>query len=161
MVQSIRLTLEQFTEVLSQLPEDVYIMPCPELSNATIGQHSRHIIELFQCLISGYGLGTVCYDNRKRNKQTEEDLPFALTQIREIHEAIDLPDLGLNVQYQLNNSDILIPSNYRRELMYNLEHLIHHEALIKVAITSMTEVAIPESFGVAPSTLQYRKECAQ
>jgi hypothetical protein len=45
--------------------------------------------------------------------------------------------------------------------MYNLEHLIHHEALIKVAITSMTEVAIPESFGVAPSTLQYRKECAQ
>jgi len=136
-------------------------MPCPELSNATIGQHSRHIIELFQCLISGYGLGTVCYDNRKRNKQTEEDLSFALTQIREIYKAIDLPDLGLNVQYHLNNSDILIPSNYRRELMYNLEHLIHHEALIKVAITSMTEVAIPESFGVAPSTLQYRKECAQ
>ena len=45
--------------------------------------------------------------------------------------------------------------------MYNLEHAIHHHALIKVGLKIMTKIELPESFGVAPSTIQYRKVCAQ
>ncbi|MEM9648432.1 MAG: hypothetical protein AAF969_08120, partial [Bacteroidota bacterium] len=48
-----------------------------------------------------------------------------------------------------------------REVMYNLEHTIHHHALIKVGIQFFTDIPLPESFGVAPSTLQHRQACAQ
>jgi len=46
-------------------------------------------------------------------------------------------------------------------MMYNLEHIIHHQALIKVAINQLSDFVVSDSFGVAPSTLQYRKECVQ
>jgi hypothetical protein len=54
-----------------------------------------------------------------------------------------------------------LDSNYYREVMYNLEHTIHHHALIKVGIEHFTSLQLPESFGVAPSTMQYRETCAQ
>jgi hypothetical protein len=56
---------------------------------------------------------------------------------------------------------LLIESNYQRELLYNLEHCIHHQAMIKVAIIQSSLVAIDENFGVARSTIEYKKQCAQ
>jgi hypothetical protein len=35
---------------------------------------------------------------------------------------------------QIIDGEKFIESNYFRELLYNLEHCIHHQALIKVAI---------------------------
>ena len=40
----------QLNESLQQLSNDEYTQQCPTLFNATIGQHVRHIIELFICL---------------------------------------------------------------------------------------------------------------
>ena len=85
-------TIEQFKEVLSQLPEEYYSKPCGLLSDATIGQHTRHIIELYQCLIDGYTSAEVCYDKRKRNKQIEQDVQFAINQLWQIQHAIEQPD---------------------------------------------------------------------
>ena len=61
----------------------------------------------------------------------------------------------------MDGEELLIQSNYERELLYNLEHCIHHQALIKVAIIQSNSVAIDENFGVARSTIEYRKQCAQ
>jgi hypothetical protein len=52
-------------------------------------------------------------------------------------------------------------TNYRREIAYNLEHTIHHMALIKVGIREVSDLEIPEGFGVASSTIKYLKKCAQ
>ena len=54
-----------------------------------------------------------------------------------------------------------INTNYFREIIYNLEHCIHHQALIRVAIEECTDLQLPESFGVAPSTLLYRERVLQ
>jgi hypothetical protein len=51
-------------------------------------------------------------------------------------------------------------SNYFRELLYNLEHCIHHQALIKVAILQCETVTI-DNFGVDQTTIEYRNQCAQ
>jgi hypothetical protein len=56
----------QLSESLNQLSDDEYIRPSTILFNATIGQHVRHIIELFLCLEKGYGEGVVNYEKRKR-----------------------------------------------------------------------------------------------
>jgi len=55
-------------------------------------------------------------------------------------------------------------SSYFRELQYNIEHAIHHMAIIKIAIGAcFTEVELPANFGVAYSTVRYQKQlaCAQ
>ncbi len=154
-------TIEQFKQVLLQLPEDCYTRPCQTLSGATIGQHTRHIIELYQCLLDGYTVAAVFYDKRKRDTRIEQDVAFAIDQLQRIQNSLEQPERKLLVYYGLNGNEEKIVSNYHREVMYNLEHTIHHQALIKIAINQFTEIRLPESFGVAPSTMQYRKECAQ
>lgn len=154
-------TIDQFKEVLSQLPEDGYSRPCSLLSAATIGQHTRHIIELYQCLIDGYVSAEVCYDKRKRDKRIEQDVNLAINQLWQIQHTIEQPDKKLFISYELNQKEVIIASNYYREVMYNLEHTIHHQALIKVAINHFTNIVLPVSFGVAPSTMQYRTKCVQ
>jgi uncharacterized damage-inducible protein DinB len=66
-------------------------------------------------------------------------------------------DKELQVDYQfLSNQQKNIKSSYQRELLYNLEHSIHHQAIIKVALRTLRSVEIDENFGVAPSTIRYR-----
>ncbi|MDF0708101.1 MAG: DinB family protein [Bacteroidota bacterium] len=154
-------TLEQFKQVLSDLPLDCYSRSCDILSNATIGQHTRHIIELYLCLINGYEFSDVSYDRRERNLRIEEDLDYALDRLTYIQEHLEKQNKSIKINYELSGGENSLDSNYFREVMYNLEHTIHHQALIKVGIKHLSSQEIPESFGVAPSTLQYRKVCAQ
>ena len=154
--------LNSLTEVLMQLPgNDTYAAPCTALSNATIGQHSRHIIELYQCLLEGYADGSVNYDERKRNSLFENDKTAAVNTIKEIRQKLEQPDKVLTIVCRDDNGAAYIQSNYNREILYNLEHCIHHQALIKVALLSIKDFQVAEGFGVAPSTLQYRQQCAQ
>lgn len=154
-------TMEQFKEVLLQLPEDCYTKPCQALSEATIGQHTRHIIELYQCLLEGYAPAAVFYDRRKRDNRIEQEIRFAVDQLQRIQNSLERPKRKLLIYYNLNGVEEILESNYFREVMYNLEHTIHHMALIKVAIEHFTDIHLPESFGVAPSTMQYRNTCAR
>ncbi len=154
-------TLEQFKQVLSELPEDCYSKSCSILSNASIGQHTRHVIELYLCLIKGYELADVSYDRRERDLKIEEDLAFALEQLVYIQKHLEKPNKSIKIKYELAGVENCLDSNYFREVMYSLEHTIHHQALIKVGIKYFSDQQIPESFGVAPSTIQYRRSCAQ
>nr|WP_298791272.1 DinB family protein [uncultured Allomuricauda sp.] len=154
-------TIEQFKDILLQLPEDCYAHSCEALFNASIGQHTRHIIELYQCLINGYDNSDVSYDKRERNKRIEQDVHFAVSQLQLIQSNLERPNKTVMVTYDLGGMETNLESNYYREVMYNLEHTIHHHALIKVGINHFTSIELPESFGVAPSTMQHREACAQ
>lgn len=154
--------LNSLADALQQLPgQSVYTNPCEALSNATIGQHTRHIIELYQCLIGGYNEGKINYDDRKRNQLYENDISAAVEMIRNIQKNLEQPDKEVSIYCGTHDNSICIESNYYREVLYNLEHCIHHQALIKVALRSIKNIHIADGFGVAPSTLQHRKECAQ
>ena len=154
--------LNSLVNVLQQLPDSgSYSNQCEALSNATIGQHTRHIIELYQCLLAGYPLGKINYDARKRNALYENDTTAAIAVIKEIQQNLVQPDKQVNIFCGSDDNSISIESNYYREVLYNLEHCIHHQALIKVALLTINNISIDGSFGVAPSTLQHRQECAQ
>ena len=56
-----------------------------------------------------------------------------------------------------SNDTIVISTNYFRELVYNLEHTVHHMALIRVGINEVSAVKVPEEFGVASSTIKYKR----
>ncbi|MEP7236357.1 MAG: hypothetical protein ABI685_00765 [Ferruginibacter sp.] len=154
--------LNSLVHVLVQLPrQNSYSVPCNALSHATIGQHTRHIIELYQCLIAGYVTGEVNYDNRKRDMLLENDIAAAVDAVKEIQLNLQQEDKTVKIFCEDADNSVCIESNYYREVLYNLEHCIHHQALIKVALLSIKDIQIADSFGVAPSTLQYRQQCAQ
>ena len=162
--QAIKNTFVQLNESISQLSNEQYIKPSNVLFNATIGQHVRHIIELFLCLDKGYDTGIVNYEKRKRDYTIETNKQLALEVLHKIAVDIDKADkkLLLEASYdELSDEFILIETNYFREVIYNLEHTVHHMALIRVGITEVSQVTLPEGYGVASSTLKYRNACAQ
>ena len=161
LIPSIYKALGELSDLLSQLSNEDYTNPCYGLSNATIGEHSRHIIEMFQCLESQYDSQTINYDQRKRDYAIQTDKQTAQQIIREVLDQIDKPNKNLELQQSIEGEQICITTNYYRELVYNLEHCIHHQALIKVAVLQMPHLVVDDNFGVARSTIEYRKQCAQ
>lgn len=154
----------QLTASIEQLDDKQYSMECAALSNATIGKHLRHVIELFQCLETGYESGIVNYDSRKRDTRIETGKALALFLLDEIQKGLNKPDKDLILEscYNENSKEITcIKTNYYREVAYNLEHTIHHMALIRVGILAVSEIQIPENYGVAFSTVSHRQSCAQ
>jgi len=155
----------QLAGSLCQLKAEEYSNPCRSLSGHTVGQHVRHIIELFQALELGYDTGTVNYEKRKRDKAIEKDGILACRLLQQIGEGLGRPDKGLLLEAvydEQGSAPLVIPTNYRREIAYNLEHTIHHMALIRIGIHELNSLLmLPEGYGIASSTLKYRRECAQ
>ena len=161
LIPSINNSLNELIDLLNQLSKQDYSNPCAELSNASIGEHTRHIIEMFQCLENQYDSGIVDYDKRERNVLIQTDMKYAIRHILDIKNNIEKENKNIYLQQVIDDEEIRIQSNYYRELLYNLEHCIHHQALIKVAILQCETVTIDPNFGVARSTIEYRNQCAQ
>lgn len=161
LIQSIHSTLAAFRQVIAQLDNTTYAQPCIALSQATIGEHTRHSIEMFQCLLDHYTSGVVDYDARKRDNRIQTDVTVAQQCLEALATQLVLPNKSLLLKQSFEGITLSIATNFHRELVYNLEHCIHHQALIKVALLEFKALEVDEEFGVARSTLNYRKQCAQ
>jgi hypothetical protein len=161
LIPSINNSLDELIGLLNQLSQEEYSKSCFELSSSSIGEHTRHIIEMFQCLNRNYDSGIVNYDKRDRNELIETNTNFAIQMILDIKNSISKDNKNMELQQIIDGNAVNIQSNYYRELLYNLEHCIHHQALIKVAILKCENVAVDANFGVARSTIEYRKQCVQ
>jgi len=162
--QPIQNVFVQLSETLNQLSNDEYVQPSKILFNASIGQHVRHIIELFLCLEKGYETGVVNYEKRKRDYQIETNKNLAIQLLKDIYHRLERPNADLVMEaedYENTAGAVMIPSNYYREIAYNLEHTIHHMALIRVGVNEVSTIELPQEFGVAYSTIKYRQQCAQ
>jgi uncharacterized damage-inducible protein DinB len=160
--------LLEINDLLKGLSQEQYSRKLEILTDASIGQHVRHILEFYQCLFNGAISKEVNYDARKRDLKLETDLHFASKTVDEIINVLlaiksDFP-VNFIADYSTSQDQkpTLIQSTFYRELAYNLEHSIHHQALIKVAITEMQLTSlVKETFGYAPSTIRHIKICAQ
>lgn len=158
----------QLRELLESISNDQYTAKPDILSEASIGQHIRHILEFYLLLVSGSFSGTISYDKRKRDIRIEEDTDFAIHTIDRLLSGIDTLNekhkVKLEGDYSTGgDSQNLIDSSVGRELAYCIEHSIHHQALIKAGLIALGAAHITNDyFGVAYSTIRYRKDqCAQ
>ncbi len=155
--------LDQLEDLVQQIDERDFCKPSATLSNATIGQHLRHTLEFFVCLKAGFKVGLVNYDKRDHDKLIESDKFIALATLRGIQDFVsNHPEdkmLKLEVAYERNCEDwITIESNYWRELVYNIEHAVHHMAIMKIGIRELAPyVHLPADFGIAVSTLRFKE----
>lgn len=154
--------LQQLLRTINLLSFDEYNQKNKLLNNSSIGEHTRHIIELFQQLIQGYESGLINYDNRKRDVRLQQDIDFASKVIAHIICDIDKPNKLLHISTIYNNKENKIDSNFERELMYHIEHCIHHQAMIKIGLIEFNKQhCVDDNFGVAKSTIEFRKQCVQ
>ena len=155
-----KLVLDQLVAVLDQMKAEHYTLNILSL-NASVSQHIRHILEFYICLFEGLQTGMINYDKRKRDPRIENDKWFTLELIKEIKEKlsshVDNNNLILELKYGDESEDnIRLSTNFYRELAYNIEHTIHHLAIIKQSIIEHFKyVELPDHFGIASSTVRY------
>lgn len=158
-ILALRRSLSQLDSLLVALDNEQYCSNVPVLSNNSIGQHTRHILEFFIALEAGYDNGIVNYDARKRDRTIATDKEHAVRLIRATAENLERwnKDLRLEVSQSIGQTlPFLVDTNYERELVFNLEHVIHHMALIRIGVGMVSTIVLDEGFGVAASTIRHR-----
>ena len=156
-------TLSQLAVIVDRiLPQD-FSKPSEALGGSTIGQHIRHTLEFFTCLQRGYENGTVNYDERPHDHQVQSDKEIALeslkTMITFISNLQDDRPLSLQVSYDSEGSRFhTVKTTLMREVVYNIEHAVHHMALIRIGLSEVAPyVQVGEGFGIAASTVRYNR----
>jgi hypothetical protein len=56
--------LEEIKKLVIQFSDQQYVYGSKLLSDATIGQHVRHILEFYQSVLNGLDSKNINYDNR-------------------------------------------------------------------------------------------------
>lgn len=154
---------EQIELICNSLDGEEYASPLAILSNATIGKHTRHIIDAFATVVRGIENAEISFDHRERNLQTENDRFFAVNLLKNYVNQISTCDFSKKVvlisdfSYSENTIEIRTESTLGRELIYAIEHAIHHLAIIKIGIETSLGRPLPSDFGVAPSTIRFRQ----
>jgi hypothetical protein len=159
LITAVKQNLEENKLVLQKLSNAEFICKNKELSEGTIGEHFRHIIELLACLVFNYDNNFVNYDARKRDNRMQTDRSFSIFSIEKLIDSIDKPDKNILLYHNFMGEITTFETTYFRELLYNLEHSIHHQALIKVVLFRLPHILLPSSFGIAPSTIEFKKQC--
>jgi hypothetical protein len=150
--------LNSLSNLLILLNDRQYIETSDFLGGASIGGHTRHIIELLKCATDGYHSGHVDYLNRVRNLSLETNRIMAIQELENLQNQMIRKDKALMLEIERDESglEVTVNTTYFRELVYNTEHTIHHLALIRVALREMKLDIVGEDFGVAHSTIRYR-----
>jgi uncharacterized damage-inducible protein DinB len=157
--KQLTIILQQLCSALETISDDHYRYPVKQLQGNSIGAHTRHIIELYQELLRGYENGVVDYDQRQRDPMIQTNRTAAIQRLDQLigDQALDnKPIIVLAPSMHYGEPSQPIGSTYDRELLYHIEHAIHHQALIRVAFLELGIGLLPEDFGVAPSTMAYR-----
>lgn len=141
--------------------EDRHYTECTSLLlGASIGQHVRHILEFYSCFKEGYAAKIINYDLRRRDYAIEQQRMVAIQAMEGLIVWLDQAQsitLVLEGGYgEAGRNAFSITSNFDRELVYNIEHAIHHMAIIKIAGTSLYGYSFPTHFGVADSTINHQ-----
>ncbi|KAF0682326.1 Aste57867_25553 [Aphanomyces stellatus] len=156
--------LQQQNVVLRGLSDDEYSFRCPTL-HASTGGHVRHSLDHLRRSLALTD-AHIRYDVRERNTLVEQNRTAAIDEVDAILAAatasrVDAAQLHqpVHAAFMLSaeGTQVDLASTVEREMAFAVHHAIHHNALIKVIIsTHFPHVKLPPTFGVAPSTLNFQ-----
>ena len=150
--------LQVLKGILLKLGDVQYADSLEVLSNSTIGQHVRHVLEFYLCLLNSMESGIVNYDTRQRDLALQSHVQNGVHTIEHIIHRLHSTHMNLPLTLEGDHGiespvPVSVDSNLQRELAFNLEHAIHHQALIKIGLNQLGQ-GMESGFGVAPSTLR-------
>ena len=147
-------------DLCERLDDQQYCYNSKLLNGASIGQHLRHSAEFYLCLFQGIATQTVNYDERKRDLLIETDRKHPIKTLSDLSDQLNQTPSSFALQLFSNETEAKekpFITSVDRELLYCLDHAIHHQALIKIGLKEL-QIAdlVGDHFGVAYSTLRYR-----
>jgi hypothetical protein len=155
--------LQQGLTLLAQVDEATYSTFVASPHRASLGQHYRHVLDHFLCLIAGVEAQEIDYDRRARDPRLETSVESARAAteklIRDLRsyddETMERPcGVRYSVGYE-QDEPVHLPSVVAREVAFCVGHAVHHYAIIRLLCAELGAELDPE-FGIAPSTLKYR-----
>lgn len=153
----------QLTDISSQLTPNEYAQPLEMLFGASIGKHFRHVIECYAITATGYRTGYINYDQRVRQMDLEVDPQLAIDTMKHmsglLRQCTDDRSLRFEASYSADaTTDISITTTFYRELLYNIEHTVHHSAIIRIGMErTFPHISIPDNFGIAYATQHHQQ----
>ena len=164
-LQEISIALfSQLTSVVKQLAPAEFTRPLPILLGSSVGKHLRHVIEFYDLALTAHQTGSINYDRRVRQTALETDPKAAIDAMHQMAVLVDLYQHDRLLDFEASYSpdgepNIRISTTYYRELHYNIEHAVHHAAIIRIGLQhTFSEVVLPPHFGVSYATVQHETQ---
>lgn len=151
---------QDFIDLCQSLTPEQYTLKCKMLNGVSIAEHLRHSYEFYHCLLLGIDTMQLNYEDRARDRAIENNLPYAIERMKKLKLQLSSPlkDTVMELKSKEAQSS-LVKTSLERELVYCLDHAIHHQALIKIGLKEQElSHLVSQDFGVAYSTLRYRKQ---
>jgi hypothetical protein len=90
-----------------------------------------------------------------------ETIDRLLVSLNQINERVNSPLIMTALPEDEKEKNTGVQTSFFRELTYCMDHCIHHQSLIKIALLEQKLIhLIDPNFGVAFSTQLYRNQCA-
>lgn len=159
--------LKQALAVLAGLTQVQYCHVASPYVESTIGQHFRHLADMFWAVLASDDSGVIDYDIRRRGADIENSKAAAVDEIQRILEwmqQLQTSNRRLNTavvvktEVKLTSTEsVEITSTLERELIFASSHAVHHFALIAM-IAKLQGADVPKSAGLAPATASFIRE---
>ncbi len=159
---------DQLNDFIESIDNDVYQDNSSTLFESSIGQHLRHILDIYHALIRNMADDIVDYDIRLRGSSVEVNRSDALQTLSDIrawlvalcpHEINHCVKIRTEIAISEQHSSVL-ETSFGRELFFASNPTINHLALM-VTIAKVLGCLIGANYGVAPATATYNREQAQ
>ncbi|WP_257280188.1 MULTISPECIES: DinB family protein [unclassified Endozoicomonas] len=155
--------VEQMIGFVSGMSANDYRFSDSGLFQSTIGQHLRHVLDLYEAVRSSSD-ELVDYDIRRRGLLLEHEKNAGLAELKDLLQwlqALKAEDLALEVVMKTEvllsaSSSVRLKSTLGRELIFASSHLIHHLAMM-ATIAKVAGNRIDPSVGMAPATSTFNR----
>lgn len=154
--------IEQSLTLCEKLDHTSYNFKAVPHVQSSIGEHLRHILDMFLALMNQANIGVIDYDHRRRGDPVESNLSVGVSELSDVkiwlrkltNKQLDSSVTILSEATISTQKICEMTSTLRRELLFVSSHTIHHLAIIKV-ITTHCDIETNEHLGYAPATATY------
>ena len=156
-VDSLRELLEEMRSMIEHIDDESYTAPARRRSGGGIGGHVRHCLDHVSALVAGTRTGLCAYDRRARGTAVETRRLAALhcildleADLLRLNSHFDVP-VDVETQVDTEGAFLVTTSTIGRELLFVINHTIHHNALIAHLLDERA-IDMGPRFGLAPAT---------
>lgn len=167
-------SLDQIITFIEGLTSTEYLYVATPLFDSSIGQHLRHIVDLYLALIgssnayhsetSNQNICSINYDIRRRGACIETDKDTGLDELSNIRKWLsNIAEHDINKEALVSTEVSLtsqqsevFKSSFGRELCFASSHLTHHLAIM-AAIAKMSGKEVDPYLGLAPATATFTR----
>lgn len=150
--------VDELAELVERTSDADYVAAPAGGVSGSIGAHVRRCLDHVRAVLEAAPGGVISYDRRARQVSLEQSRALAAEALRAAaarldglgRRAADAP-VTLVSQVDRTGGRVQVASSLGRELVFALQHTIHHQATVAVLL-SERGVTVPPTFGYAPST---------